>query len=185
MLDFKHYIVTTPVYNEILCLSMNLWKNCKNFMKKNLFFSNRHLIIDLTRNSKGKKRWNMFFLNETTIGKISASNHSIQIALEQIVAEFYPKIRLITSKDSVAASLSQKNNPIRIKPTSKEQKELEVEIFVIFSFGSSIKNNGEKVIKAIKTGIIDQFGIEVNLVTVRVLGMCSRWIKPVNITIKG
>lgn len=127
----------------------------------------------------------MFFLNETRIGKISASNHSIQTALEQIVVGFYPKIRLITSKDSVAASLSQKNNPIRIKPTSKEEHGVEVEVFVIFSFGSSIKNNGEKVINAIKSGMIDQFGMEVRLVTLRVLGLYSRWVKPVNITIKG
>jgi len=125
----------------------------------------------------------------TELGTITVAKSVIGNIIKDVIDSFEGKVIISNSKGKITNHLAYKlgtkdeYNDIDIILT--EEGLLNIDIYIVLKFGTSIKSVTEKMISDIRESIKTAVAMEVNEITVTVTGMMSKHIAPRHIEVKG
>lgn len=125
---------------------------------------------------------------DTELGTIKVAKSVIGNIIMDVIDSFDGKVILSNSKGKVPNQLAYKLGPkeavdeIKIDLT---EDGMNMEIYVLLKFGTSIKETTHKMIDDIRSSMKEMIGMDINDFTVVVTGMVSKHIAPRHIEVKG
>ena len=125
---------------------------------------------------------------ETELGTIKVAKSVIGNIIKDVIDSFDGKVIVSNSKGKITNQLpklgpKEEYSDIAIEHT--EEGLLNISIYIILKFGTSIKYTTEKIIADIRTSIKETIAMDVNEITVTVTGMMSKHIAPRHIEVRG
>lgn len=125
---------------------------------------------------------------ETELGTIKVAKSVIGNIIKDVIDSFDGKVIVSNSKGKITNQLpklgpKEEYSDIAIELT--EEGLLNISIYIILKFGTSIKYTTEKIIADIRTSIKETTAMDVNEITVTVTGMMSKHIAPRHIEVRG
>ncbi len=126
---------------------------------------------------------------DTELGTIKVAKSVIGNVILDVISSFDGKVIVSNSKGKIMNQLAHKltakdeSNDFIIELT--EDGMLDISIFVVLKFGTSIKTTTEKLIGDIRAMIKETINMDINEITVTVTGMMSKHIAPRHIEVKG
>lgn len=129
----------------------------------------------------------MFYKIETPEGNISIEKAVIGKIITEIIDQFDGKVRLSNHKGKGRGFVAKIGG---IDDTNYIEIEmglhgLEIKIYVVIRFGTSIKMITKNLIEEIKKNIEDYLDMKVNSISIIVAGIASKQVARRNIEIKG
>lgn len=125
----------------------------------------------------------------TDLGTIKVAKSVIGNIIMDVIDSFDGKVIVSNSKGKIPNHLATKIAPKtefdEIAVTLTEEGLMNIELFVILKFGTSIKDTTAKLIADIRSSIKETTGTDVNDVKVTVTGMMSKHIAPRHIEVNG
>ena len=125
---------------------------------------------------------------DTELGTIKVAKSVIGNIIVDVIDSFDGRVILSNSRGKVpkqlAYKLSQKDESSEISMELTEEG-LNIGVFVVLKFGTSIKETTEKMISDIRNNIKDMTGMEINDLTVTVTGVLSKKLAPRHIEVRG
>lgn len=125
---------------------------------------------------------------DTELGTIKVAKSVIGNIIVDVIDSFDGKVILSNSKGKVpnhlAYKLGQKDESSEISMELTESG-LNIGVFVVLKFGTSIKGTTDRMISDIRNNIKDMTGMEINDLTVTVTGVMSKKLAPRHIEVKG
>ena len=125
---------------------------------------------------------------DTELGTIKVAKSVIGNIIVDVIDSFDGKVILSNSKGKVpkqlAYKLSQKDESSEISMELTEDG-LNIGVFVVLKFGTSIKETTNRMLSDIRNNIKDMTGMEINDLTVTVTGVLSKKLAPRHIEVKG
>ncbi len=134
------------------------------------------------------KEENELITVETKLGTIKVAKSVLGNIIKDVIDSFDGKVIVSNSKGKITNQLpklgpKEEYGDIVIELT--EEESLNISIYIILKFGTSIKYTTEKIISDIRTSIKEMTAMDVNEITVTVTGMMSKHIAPRHIEVKG
>lgn len=125
---------------------------------------------------------------ETELGTIKVAKSVMGNIIKDVIDSFGGKVIVSNSKGKITNQLpklgpKEEYSDIAIELT--EEGLLNISIYIILKFGTSIKYTTEKIIADIRTSIKETTAMDVNEITVTVTGMMSKHIAPRHIEVRG
>lgn len=125
---------------------------------------------------------------ETELGTIKVAKSVIGNIIMDVIDSFEGKVILSNSRGKIPNQLAQK---IGTKEEFSEividltENGLEIKLYVVLRFGTSIKATTGKMIDDIKSLVKENTAMNVNEIMVTITGMMSKHIAPRHIEVKG
>ena len=125
---------------------------------------------------------------ETDLGTITVAKSVIGNIIKSVIDSFDGKVIISNSKGKITNQLpklgpKEEYSDVEIELT--EEGLLNINIYVILKFGTSIKATTERMIMDIRALIKETIAMDVNEIDVTVTGMMSKHIAPRHIEVKG
>lgn len=125
---------------------------------------------------------------ETDLGTITVAKSVIGNIIKSVIDSFDGKVIISNSKGKITNQLpklgpKEEYSDVEIELT--EEGLLNINIYVILKFGTSIKATTERMITDIRALIKETIAMDVNEIDVTVTGMMSKHIAPRHIEVKG
>ena len=125
---------------------------------------------------------------ETDLGTITVAKSVIGNIIKSVIDSFDGKVIISNSKGKITNQLpklgpKEEYSDVEIELT--EEGLLNINIYVILKFGTSIKATTERIITDIRALIKETIAMDVNEIDVTVTGMMSKHIAPRHIEVKG
>lgn len=125
---------------------------------------------------------------ETDLGTITVAKSVIGNIIKSVIDSFDGKVIISNSKGKITNQLpklgpKEEYSDVEIELT--EEGLLNINIYVILKFGTSIKATTERIITDIRSLIKETIAMDVNEIDVTVTGMMSKHIAPRHIEVKG
>jgi len=125
---------------------------------------------------------------DTELGTIKVAKSVIGNIIVDVIDSFDGKVILSNSKGKVpkqlAYKLGQKDESSEISMELTEAG-LNIGVFVVLKFGTSIQETTNKMISDIRNNIKNMTGMEINDLTITVTGVLSKKLAPRHIEVKG
>lgn len=125
---------------------------------------------------------------DTELGTIKVAKSVIGNIIVDVIDSFDGKVILSNSKGRVpnqlAYKLGQKDESSEISMELTEDG-LNIGVFVVLKFGTSIHETTSKMIHDIRQNMKDMTAMEINDLTVTVTGVLSKKLAPRHIEVKG
>ena len=125
---------------------------------------------------------------KTELGTITVAKSVIGNIVKDVIDSFDGKVIVSNSKGKITNQLPKLGSKEEYSDVVIELTEdglLNITIYVILKFGTSIKATTEKIIKDLRTLIKETVAMDVNEIDVTVTGMMSKHIAPRHIEVKG
>ena len=125
---------------------------------------------------------------ETDLGTIKVAKNVIGDIINDVIDSFDGKVILSNSKGKVYNQLPYKlsqKDVTDVIDVDLTDNGLNIELYVILKFGTSINLTTKKIIDDIRSSFMETIGMEINNMTVVVTGMMSKHIAPRHIEVKG
>ena len=124
---------------------------------------------------------------ETDLGTITVAKSVIGNIIKSVIDSFDGKVIISNSKGKITNQLpklgpKEEYGDVEIELT--EEGLLNINIYVILKFGTSIKATTERMITDIRALIKETIAMDVNEIDVTVTGMMSKHIAPRHIEVK-
>ncbi len=125
---------------------------------------------------------------ETELGTIKVAKSVIGNIIMDVIDSFNGKVILSNSKGKIPNQLAQK---IGTKEEFSEmdielaENGLDIKLFVVLKFGTSIKATTGKMIDDIRVLVKENTAMDINEIAITVTGMMSKHIAPRHIEVKG
>lgn len=129
----------------------------------------------------------MFYKIESQFGHISVEKAVIGKLVTEAVASFGGKILLANKKKKMpgfVAKIGGMDDASNMEFVWGE-KGLDIRVFIMIRFGTSISRTTDQLIQFIKSGLEEHLDIQANSVAVVVTGMFSKQIAARNIEVRG
>ncbi len=132
----------------------------------------------------------MFYKIKTSKGSISMEKTVIGKIIVEVVDQLGGKAVLSNKNGKVTGSIAriggllEEKNHIEIT-MNEDEKSMDIRVYVVIRFGSSISMVTETLIAEIKRQVEYHTDIEVNSVAIMVTGMISKNISKRNIEVRG
>ncbi|WP_027398515.1 Asp23/Gls24 family envelope stress response protein [Anaerovorax odorimutans] len=129
----------------------------------------------------------MFYKIETSDGNISIEKVVVGRIITQTVDSFHGKVLLSNHKGKSRGIVAKIGgiDDINYMDIELGEEGLDIKIYVVIKFGTSIKTVTKLLIQEIKKNIEEYASIKVNSVSIIVAGMVSKQIARRNIEVKG
>ena len=125
---------------------------------------------------------------ETDLGTIKVANSVIGNIIKDVIDSFDGKVIISNSKGKIPNQLPKLGSKEEYSDVVIELTEeglLNITVYVILKFGTSIKATTEKLIADIRSSIKETIAMDVNEVDITVTGMMSKHIAPRHIEVRG
>ena len=125
---------------------------------------------------------------ETDLGTIKVANSVIGNIIKDVIDSFDGKVIISNSKGKIPNQLTKLGSKEEYSDVVIELTEeglLNITVYVILKFGTSIKATTEKLIADIRSSIKETIAMDVNEVDITVTGMMSKHIAPRHIEVRG
>lgn len=145
-------------------------------------------MIICAKMKKTVKEENELITVETELGTIKVAKSVIGNIVKDVIDSFDGKVIVSNSKGKFTNQLPKlgpKDEYSDIVIELTEEGLLNITIYVILKFGTSIKATTEKIITDIRALIKETIAMDVNEIDVTVTGMMSKHIAPRHIEVKG
>ena len=145
-------------------------------------------MIICAKMKKTVKEENELITVETELGTIKVAKSVIGNIVKDVIDSFDGKVIVSNSKGKITNQLPKlgpKDEYSDIVIELTEEGLLNINIYVILKFGTSIKATTEKIITDIRALIKETIAMDVNEIDVTVTGMMSKHIAPRHIEVKG
>lgn len=124
---------------------------------------------------------------DTELGTITVLENVISSIVLDVVESFEGKVILSNSKGKISKFPYYIGNTNEIEHMKVELTEdgLNIRLYVVLKFGTSIKNTTRRMIDEIHSLVKERAGMKVNKVSILITGMVSKKIAPRHIEVNG